>query len=106
MKDEASAIFKEGKYADAIEKFNKCMEIDEFHAAYNSAILLNIAIAYGKLGKNKEAMTALNKAIKYKPNYAKALVKRGEVNIILEEYNDAIRDFSEASDHDSTGFGV
>jgi len=51
-------------------------------------------------------MAALNKAIKYNPKYAKALVKRGEVNLVLENYNEAIRDFSEASEHDSTGFNV
>ena len=106
MKEEASAIFKEGKFAEAIVKFEECLKIDELHAAFNSTILLNIAIARVKLNKNKEAMTALNKAIKFKPNYATALVKRGEVNLIMEEYNDAIRDFSEASEHDANGFGV
>jgi len=45
-------------------------------------------------------------AIKYNPKYAKALVKRGEIKMMLEEYNEAIRDFSEAADHDPTGFGV
>lgn len=52
------------------------------------------------------SINALNRAIKYKPNYAKALVKRGEVNMALENWNEAIRDFNEASEHDSTGFGV
>jgi len=51
-------------------------------------------------------MRALNKAIKYNPKYAKALVKRGEIYMALEEYTDAIRDFNEASQHDATGFGV
>ena len=51
-------------------------------------------------------MKALNRAIKYNPKYAKALVKRGEINLILENYNEAIRDFNEASEHDSTGFNV
>lgn len=106
MKEEATVIFKEGKYEEAIEKFKKCTEIDPLHAAYNSAVLLNIAISQVKISKHKEAMNSLNLAIKFKPNYAKALVKRGEVNLLMEEYNDAIRDFSEASDHDSAGFGV
>jgi len=74
--------------------------------AYNSTLLLNIAIANCKLNKNDDAIIALNKAIKYNPRYAKALVKRGEINIVLENYNEAIRDFSEASEHDSTGFNV
>jgi len=51
-------------------------------------------------------MTALNKAIKYNPRYAKAYVKRGEIYVQLEEYNDAIRDFGEAASIDPTGFQV
>ena len=59
-----------------------------------------------KLDQKDEAIKSLNLAIKYNPKYAKALVKRGEIKMMLEEYNEAIRDFSEAADHDPTGFGV
>ena len=51
-------------------------------------------------------MASLNKAIKYNPKYAKALVKRGEINMILENYNEAISDFSEASEQDASSFNV
>lgn len=47
---------------------------------YNATIFLNIGIALNKLKKNEEALVNLNKAIHLNPNYAKALVKRGEVN--------------------------
>jgi len=69
-------------------------------------VLLNTAICQVKLNKHDEAIKSLNLAIKYMPRYAKALVKRGEIKVHIEEFNDAIRDFSEASDIDSTGFGV
>jgi len=80
--------------------------MDSLNQAYNSTLLLNIAIANCKLNKNDDAIIALNKAIKYNPKYAKALVKRGEINLQLENHNEAIRDFSEASEHDPTGFNV
>ena len=67
---------------------------------------MNIAIANCKMNKNQDALIALNKAIKYNPKYVKALVKRGEVNIVLENFKEAVRDFSEASEHDPTGFNV
>ena len=69
-------------------------------------MLLNIAICEDKLGNKQEALKALNKAIKYYPKYSKALVKRGDIHIDIEAYNEAIRDYSEASEHDSTGFNV
>lgn len=44
QKDEAAAVFKEGKFAEAIEKFNECLLLDPLNSAYNSTLLLNIAI--------------------------------------------------------------
>ena len=41
-----------------------------------------------------------------KPDYAKALVKRGEVRQALEDYEDAAKDFGAAAQIDSSGFGV
>jgi len=105
-KEEATEVFKSGDYKKAIEKFNECLELDTLNAHFNSAILLNIAICEDKLGNKQDALRALNKAIKYNPKYAKALVKRGDMYVALEDYNEAIRDYSEASEHDSTGFGV
>ena len=73
---------------------------------FNATLLLNIAICQVKLDKSSDAIVSLNKAIKYNPKYSKALVKRGEVRMAMEEYTEAIRDFSDASEYDSTGFNV
>ena len=48
----------------------------------------------------------MNKALKFNPRYAKALVKRGEIHKDLKEYDEAIRDFAEAASIDSSGFNV
>jgi len=40
------------------------------------------------------------------PDYAKALVKRGEVHQNLEEWEEAVSDYSAASSLDPAGFGV
>lgn len=106
MKEEATALFKEEKYLEAIEKFHSCVEIDPLNAIFNSTLLLNISIAHEKLGNKTEKLAALNKAIKYNPKYSKALVRRGDHWLAQEEYMDAIRDYSEAMEHDKTGFGV
>jgi tetratricopeptide (TPR) repeat protein len=106
MKDEAAAVFKDGKYEEAIQKFEECLELDPINGNFNSTLLLNIAICEVKLNHNDKALVALNKAIKMNKKYAKALVKRGEVYMAMGEYTDAIRDFSEASEYDSNGFGV
>jgi tetratricopeptide (TPR) repeat protein len=74
MKDEASALFKEGKVDQAIEKFKECLTIDPLNIHYNATIYLNVAIGkvifklttnigLNKLKKNEEALSYLNKAI-------------------------------------------
>lgn len=80
--------------------------MDPMNGNFNSTLLLNISICHVKQGDNDKALAALNRAIKMNKKYAKALVKRGEVYMAMGEFNDAIRDFSEASEHDSNGFGV
>ena len=106
MKEEAAVIFKEGKFDEAIEKFEEILEVDPNNGNFNATLLLNISICHVKMNRNDDALVALNKAIKFNPKNAKALVKRGEVYLAMEEWNDAIRDFSEASEHDPTGFNV
>lgn len=44
MKEEAAVVFKDGKYEEAIVKFEECLQLDELNANFNSTILLNIAI--------------------------------------------------------------
>ena len=106
LKEEGASIFKEQKFEEAIEHYKTCLELDPLNANYNSQILLNTAIAQVKLKKNDEAMKSLNLAIKYNPKYGKAYVKRGEVKMAIEDYNEAIRDFSEAAEIDATAFNI
>lgn len=51
-------------------------------------------------------MRALNMCLKMNPQYAKALVKRGEVYVAMEAWVEAVQDFSAAEQINPTGFGV
>jgi len=79
-KEEASALFKEEKFDEAIAKFDECLKLDPLNLSYNATILLNKSIAQTKQGKKEQALSTLNKCLKMNPDYAKALVKRGEVH--------------------------
>ena len=48
MKEEAGADFKAEKLAEAIAKFDKCIELDPLNLNYNATILLNKSIALTK----------------------------------------------------------
>lgn len=70
--------------------------MDPFNLAYNATLLLNKSIALNKLKQGEKAITALDLCIKMNPKYAKALVKRGEVHMAAEEYDEAVSDFAAA----------
>lgn len=106
MKEEAAEVFKAGNFEKALGMHRECLELDVMNGNFNAIMLLNISICQDKLGDQREALYSLNKAIKYNPKYAKALIKRGDMHLALEEYNEAIRDFSEASELDSTQYNV
>lgn len=87
-------------------KFDECLALDPLNLTYNSTILLNKAIALNKKGKNEDALKCLNLCIKMNPEYAKALVKRGEIYQALGDPEEAVRDFGDAAAIDENGFGV
>ena len=95
-KEEASEAFKNGKLEEAIKLFSECIALDPLNLNYNATLLLNKSIAQSRLKLNDEALISLNLCIKMNPNYAKALVKRGEVNASAEEWDEAVRDFAAA----------
>lgn len=59
MKEDAAEVFKAGKFDEAIVKFEECLKLDELNAAYNSTLLLNIAICQAKLDKKEDAIRSL-----------------------------------------------
>jgi len=67
--------------------------LDELNISYNATIYLNIALSFIKQSKNEEALKMLNKAVSLNPKYAKAFVKRGDVNQTLGNHEDALRDY-------------
>jgi tetratricopeptide (TPR) repeat protein len=65
----------EGKYAEAIEEFNKALE----KVPDQAVIIARIAEAYMKLGKNEEALANYKKAIELDPNNSSLYTNMGVV---------------------------
>ena len=105
-KEEASNLFKANKFEEAIVAFTEAEQIDPLNLNFNSTICLNKAICQVKLNRNEEALKQLNICLKMVPEYAKALVKRGEVYQNLEFWDEAVHDFGAAASIDPAGFGV
>lgn len=100
LKEKASELFKKNEIQAAIDKFGECLDVDEVNVVYNATIYFNMALGFGKLKKNEEALKCLNKAVQLNPKYAKAFYKRGEINQLLDNHEEALRDFQAASNID------
>ena len=105
LKKEATDLFTAGNYPESIEIFTECIKLDPLNRQYNSAILFNRAVAYSKMALTtndyqKTALDDLTEAIKINPSYVKAYIKRGEMYMGMSDYEEAIRDFSQAKQLD------
>jgi len=57
---------------------------------------MNKAIAFSKMGENEKAINDLDLAIALNEEYTKAYIKRGEIYLLMLNYEEAIRDFEKA----------
>lgn len=106
LKTEASDFFKSGDYESAIKGFTECLELFPNNKSYNSTIYLNLALCHSKLNRPDMALKDLNQAIENNQDYAKAFVKRGEINLELENYEEAVRDFEKAKTISPSEFNI
>ena len=91
--DKGTALYQAGNIRDAIEAYNKAIELDPRYAdSYNSR-----GIAYSNSGKTWQAFNDYNKAIELNPQNAAAYLNRGfaydlsgNTRLAVTDYNTAI----------------
>ena len=106
FKEEANSLFKEGKYNEAQVKYGECLLAGDGCKGFMAIIYTNRATAFLKQEKYEQALEDLNKAILCNYNYPQAFHKRGEVNLKLKNFNDAIRDMERAQELDPKKFDL
>lgn len=74
-----------GKAVVSLEKFLKLTD----QAALKPAVLRQIAVCYEKLNKYDKALATYDRILALRPNYAKALLGKGNALINLKEYSKA-----------------
>ena len=76
---------------NALDDFNKSIEIAPNYFAYNNRGKINF-----ELNKNQAALEDFNKALQVNPNDATAYLNRGSVYFDLKNYNLGMKDFDKA----------
>jgi serine/threonine protein kinase len=89
---EGIAFYDAGKYKEAVETYNRAIELDPMYPlAYN-----NRGLAYRKLKENAKAIADFSRATDLDPRIADAYTGRGNAYSDLKEYTKAIADYNRA----------
>jgi len=95
-KKDGNDAFSCGKYQEAYDLYSECINLDPENGGLNSTLYNNRAAASLKMGKNAEAVADCTKAIDLDPNYLKAFLRRANCYTLLQQYEEAVRDYERA----------
>ena len=94
QKEAANQAQKDGNVEESIDLYDSCLGLDPLNASYNQTILYNKACALHKIGRNEEALEALDVAIQMNSEYVKAYFKRGDIKLEMELFDESIAEYS------------
>lgn len=100
LKEQGNTAFKSGAFQDAVDAYTKALDMDLENKNLASIILANRALAFIKLDKDKEAMNDLDRSIELNETYAKAYLRKGDLQMKRKEFEDAIRSYERAREID------
>ena len=78
--------------------YDECLSFDSLNNSFNVTILYNSGCALAKVGRNDDALTVLNKAINMNKEYVKVYMKRGDIFLSLEKYQEAVQEFTKVKE--------
>ncbi|CAJ2660584.1 unnamed protein product [Trifolium pratense] len=84
-----NTLFSSGKYKEAHDAYREGLKYDDS----NSVLYCNRAICWFKLEQWEKSIKECNKALSFRPNYTKALLRRAESNEKLEIWAEVVKDY-------------
>lgn len=94
LKASASRAFSDGMYEVAAGLFGQTLDLDPLNGPFNQAIYFNRASAFHKIGKFEEALADCDAAIALNKEYAKAYLKKGDIKMEQELWDEAVHEYS------------
>lgn len=93
---EAYKLQNEGKYTDAIAKWQSIVNAKDVNPELIARAFFSIGFLHAEQQENDQAISAYDQAIELYPEFSEAFNSRGKLKTILENPEDAILDFDEA----------
>ncbi len=93
---EAYELQNEGKYTEAIAKWQSIVNAKDVNPELIARAFFSIGFLHAEQNENDQAISAYTQAIALYPKFSEAFNSRGKLKTILENPEDAILDFDEA----------
>ena len=100
LKTQGNAAFEAGRHQDALNAYTQALEVDPKHILFNSTVLANRAAANIMQRNYLKALEDCNRSLSLNPKYTKAYLRRGNVHMQLEDYEEAVHDYNRARELD------
>lgn len=95
-KERGNALFREGKYGEAVLQYEDAVKRDPDSAPLRN----NLAAGLVKIMDFNAARTQIEKSLEIDPKYVKAWAKKGDVEFFMKEYHKALESYQKGLELD------
>lgn len=95
LKHNANDAFKRNDFDRAVRIYSQVLEVDPQHEEFCAVIYCNRAAAYMGMEQFNIALLDCEEALKRKPQYPRALLRRARCFVALKKYQQALKDFDQ-----------
>lgn len=100
LKTQGNSLFSAGRHKEAVSAYTQALQLDPKHRLFNSTMLANRAAANMAQRNYLKALEDCNRSLSLNPDYTKAYLRRGNVHMQLEDYEEAVHDFNKVRELD------
>ena len=100
LKTQGNAHFEAGRHEAALHAYTQALELDPKHRLVNSTVLANCAAANMGQRNDLKALENCNRSLSLNPKYTKAYLRRANVHMRLEDYEEAVHGYNKVRELD------
>ena len=94
LKQEGNDLHRQKRYDEAAAKYEKGLHVDGISTDFSKSLHSNLASCYLQMGEWKKCLEQCNKVLLVESKNMKALYRRGQAYMGLDEYSNAVQDLA------------